>query len=300
MNGIITEIQHGSIHDGPGLRSVVFLKGCQLRCFWCHNPEAISPRRQLAFDQAKCLGCGRCLGFCKAHQLTKSGHSIDRSQCRSCFRCVEMCFSGALSICGREICAEDVVKDVAQDIPFYRESGGGITVSGGEPGCQAAFTAEILARCREMQIHTAIETNLAYPDSVLETLIADCDLVMADLKHLDPQRHREGTGCGNEQVMGNLLSLTKPLILRTPVVPGFNDDPETIRGIAEFASKLDPLKYYELLTYHPLGCGKAERFGMKDRILSLPSLQSDVIEKLIKAASETGVPLCLNGRWIEK
>lgn len=300
MNGVITEIQHGSVHDGPGLRSVVFLKGCQMHCFWCHNPETISTRRQLSFELSKCLGCGRCLGFCEAHKFSNGRHRIERAFCTSCFRCVGTCFTGALGVCGRVVSVDEVMRDLAEDIPFYGESGGGVTVSGGEPGCQADFTAEILHRCHKMKIHAALETNLAYSHTILEKLVAGCDLVMADLKHIDPQKHRAGTGCGNEQVLENLRLLTVPLILRTPVIPGFNDDTETIRRIAEFAVRLDMLQYYELLTYHPLGCGKAERLGMEERMKPLLSLQTDTIDNLIEAASGTGVPLFLNGRRIVK
>lgn len=300
MNGIISEIQHASVHDGPGLRSVVFLKGCQMHCFWCHNPETISASPQLFFDESKCMGCGRCLGVCEAHKLSNGRHRIERTFCTSCFRCVETCFTGALSVCGRVVSVDEVMRDLAEDIPFYGESGGGVTVSGGEPGCQSDFTAEILHRCHKMKIHAALETNLAYSRAILEKLVAGCDLVMADLKHIDSQKHRAGTGHGNEQVLENLRSLTVPLILRTPIVPGFNDDAGTIRRIAEFAVKLDTLQYYELLTYHPLGCGKAERLGMEERAKPQTSPTINTTDYLIKAASETGVPLFLNGRRIVK
>ena len=300
MNGIITEIQHASVHDGPGLRSVVFLKGCQMRCFWCHNPETISASPQLFFDESKCMGCGRCLGVCEAHKLSNGRHRIERAFCTSCFRCVETCFTGALSVCGRVVSVDEVMRDLAEDIPFYGESGGGVTVSGGEPGCQSDFTAEILQRCHKMKIHTALETNLAYSPAILKKLAVDCDLIMADLKHIDSQKHRAGTGCGNEQVLENLRSLTVPLILRTPLVPGFNDDRETLRSIAEFAGTLNTLQYYELLTYHPLGCGKAQRLGMKERTKPLFFTKAQTIDNLLEAASETGVPLFLNGRPVTK
>ena len=151
-----------------------------------------------------------------------------------------------------------------------------------------------------MKIHAALETNLAYSRAIQEKLVAGCDLVMADLKHIDSQKHRAGTGHGNEQVLENLRSLTVPLILRTPIVPGFNDDAGTIRRIAEFAVKLDTLQYYELLTYHPLGCGKAERLGMEERAKPQTAPTINTTDYLVKAASETGVPLFLNGRRIVK
>ena len=151
-----------------------------------------------------------------------------------------------------------------------------------------------------MKIHTALETNLAYSPAILKKLAVDCDLIMADLKHIDSQKHCAGTGCGNEQVLENLRSLTVPLILRTPLVPGFNDDRETLRSIAEFAGTLNTLLYYELLTYHPLGCGKAQRLGMKERTKPLFFTKAQTIDNLLEAASETGVPLFLNGRPVTK
>ena len=237
MDGIITEIQHASIHDGPGIRSVVFLKGCQMHCFWCHNPEAIRKEIQIWFQEKKCLHCGACFSVCSLHQLSEGG--------------ADRCFSGALTLCGKKISVEMAVEDLMQDELFYQASGGGITLSGGEPGMQPEFSEGILRQCRARGIHTALETNLAYPESIRKVLCAEADLVMADLKQMDPGKHREGTGCGNRQILENLRRMDRPLILRTPLIPGFNDDTESIRRIAEFAASLKPLLYYELLTYHP-------------------------------------------------
>ncbi|MDD3154248.1 MAG: glycyl-radical enzyme activating protein [Victivallaceae bacterium] len=300
MNGVITQIQHGSVHDGPGLRSVVFLKGCQLGCFWCHNPETLSAKAQLSFDASKCLDCGRCFALCCAHRKSDAGHWIAREECNACFRCVEACFAGALSICGRDISLEEAIEELESDRLFYLESGGGVTLSGGEPGMQLEFSAALLAHCRKEKIHTAVETNLAYSRDVLEKLTENCDLVMADLKHLDCGKHREGTGRGNEEILANLCALRTPLILRTPIVPGFNDDAETIGRIASFASELKNLQTYELLTYHPLGCGKAARLGMAGRTSPLPLLRTETINQLTQAATSSGVPLLLNGKRVKK
>lgn len=300
MKGLITEIQHASVHDGPGLRSVIFLKGCQMRCFWCHNPEAIQASPQLAFDESKCVGCRRCSRFCTAHGFAGGRHFLDRSRCSSCMKCAGVCWSGALSVCGRQYSMDEVMADIAEDLPFYGESGGGVTISGGEPGMQADFAAAILRRCHEMGIHTAVETNLAYPREICERLLADCDLVMADLKHADERRHREGTGCGNDQVLDNLRAISAPLILRTPLVPGFNDDPETILQIADFAAGLPTLRHYELLSYHPLGCGKAERLGMAERSRPLDALAPEAVRRLVRAAATAVVPLLVNGEMVDK
>ncbi|UKI32223.1 MAG: hypothetical protein L6W00_00940 [Lentisphaeria bacterium] len=168
MNGIISEIQHASVLDGPGLRSVVFLKGCQMHCFWCHNPETISSCPQLAFDQSKCLGCGRCLGFCEAHNFSSGQHRIERSLCTSCFRCIDACFPGALSVCGRVVSVDEVMRDLAEDIPFMENPAEASPFPAESRDVRRIFSAEILQRCHKMKIHTALETNLAYSPAILK------------------------------------------------------------------------------------------------------------------------------------
>ena len=199
MDGFITEIQHASVHDGPGIRSVVFLKGCQMHCFWCHNPETIRKEIQLWFQERKCLHCGACFAVCSLHRLCGGEHRIDRERCTGCGQCAEQCFSGALTLCGKKVSVGTVMEDLVQDELFYRASGGGVTLSGGEPGMQPDFSKAVLRECRARGIHTALETNLAYPESVRKALCAEADLVMADLKQMDSRKHREGTGCGNRR-----------------------------------------------------------------------------------------------------
>ena len=299
MNGIITDIQHASVHDGPGFRSVIFLKGCQMRCFWCHNPETLQASPALSLEVNKCLGCGRCAKVCDIHQFSDGRHTIDHARCTACGKCVRACLPGALSISGRSVSVDEVIADISEDLPFYRNSGGGITVTGGEPGCQAAFSAEIMKRCRELGIHTAVETNLGYGEETLRTLLEHCDLVMADLKHIDPAKHREGTGCPLEQTLENFKKIGRPLIVRTPVIPGFNDDEKVIREMAEFVSTLPSLLYYDLLTYHPLGVAKAVRLGMSERSKALEPLSSEEMRSFAEIAKKTGITTCLNGKEIK-
>ena len=296
MDGFITEIQHASVHDGPGIRSVVFLKGCQMHCFWCHNPETIRKEIQLWFQERKCLHCGACFAVCSLHRLCGGEHRIDRERCTGCGQCAEQCFSGALTLCGKKVSVGTVMEDLVQDELFYRASGGGVTLSGGEPGMQPDFSKAVLRECRARGIHTALETNLAYPESVRKALCAEADLVMADLKQMDSRKHREGTGCGNRQILENLRRMDRQLILRTPLVPGFNDDAESIRRIAEFAASLKSLLYYELLTYHPLGCGKARHLGMECRSVPLPEIPEEKISELTESAAAVGIPLYRNGK----
>ena len=299
MNGVITDIQHASVHDGPGFRSVIFLKGCQMRCFWCHNPETLLREPQLSLESNKCLGCGRCVACCDVHRIAEGKHVIDYSRCTACGKCVSACLPGALSISGRNMSVDEVIADISEDIPFYKNSGGGITITGGEPGCQAEFSAEIMRRSRELGIHTAVETNLGYGEETLRMLLEHCDLVMADLKHIDSAKHLEGTGCPNEQTLANFRKIDRPLIIRTPVIPGFNDDAAAIRQMAEFAAELPTLLYYDLLTYHPLGVAKAVRLGMTGRDKALEPLNSEVMRTFAELAKSTGITTCLNGKEIK-
>lgn len=211
-----------------------------------------------------------------------------------CGTCVENCPSKALTICGKTVSGEEVLKDLLEDSVFYRTSGGGVTISGGDPGFQPDFAAEIMRLSQQAGIHTAIETNLCYSEETLQKLLQFCDLVMADIKHIDTAKHRIGTGRGNELILENIQRITKPLILRTPVIPGFNDDPETIRAIANFAKKQPSLLYYELLTYNPLGIAKAEKLGLN--VKPLPYITPEHAEELTCAALSTGVKTYLNGK----
>lgn len=229
--GLVADIQRCSYHDGGGIRTSVFLKGCNLRCAWCHNPETIAPYPQYLIDQSKCIGCGKC---------------------------EEGCFSGARTLCGKEMSPREVADIVLLDAPYYGAEGG-VTVTGGEPSVQPEFAAAVLRACRERGIHTAVETNLFAPWASLVPMLEQAELIMADLKLFHAEAHKKWTGAGNEQIKENLLraaELGRPLILRTPVVAGVNDNEEELRQIAAFAARLPTLRYYELLPYHSLGLSK--------------------------------------------
>jgi len=226
--GMIANIQRCSVHDGPGIRTSIFLKGCNLRCAWCHNPETLSFAPQELFHPELCIGCGMC---------------------------AEGCFSGARVICGKEMTVAEAAEEALRDRDYYG-SQGGVTVTGGEPTCQADFAGALLKYLKEAGVHTAIESNLCCPVSDLEKVIPYADLVMADLKIWDCEKHRQYTGAGNERIIENFKRIDKPLIVRTPVICGINDTAEEIRKIAAFAGGLPTLLYYELLPYHPLGLSK--------------------------------------------
>lgn len=271
--GIIADIQRCSIHDGPGLRTTVFFKGCQLNCPWCHNPEAIAFEPQEMSYPEKCIGCKQC----------------DKG-----------CFSGARVICGKEMTVDDVFKQIEQDIPYY-STDGGVTISGGEPLCQMEFALALILACRERRINVGMESNLCFPAHTVRPALKILDLLMADMKLWDPREHKRWTGMANGYIKENLwqaAELRLPIILRTPVIPGVNDDPEQIRQIAAFAATLPTLRYYELLSYHPLGVDKARALGREQRRFDIPP--AEMMETLAETAAGTGVRMMLNGHILQK
>jgi pyruvate formate lyase activating enzyme len=242
-SGIVFNIQRFSIHDGPGIRTTVFLKGCPLRCFWCHNPEGIKPKVEVAFYSSRCITCSECVQICSqgAHSIKDGVHLYDRLLCQVCGKCVEGCAAQALEMTGKEMTVAQVMAEVRADSAFYANSGGGMTISGGEPLLQHEFTAALLACCKQEGIHTAVETSAFFKWDDLESLLNVTDLVMMDIKHMDDAKHRAATGVSNQRILANarrLAETNKPIIFHTPVIPGVNDSPEEIGAIASFVRSL--------------------------------------------------------------
>jgi pyruvate formate lyase activating enzyme len=298
MDGLITNIQRFSIHDGPGIRTTVFLKGCNLRCFWCHNPEAISPQPEVQFFPERCLLCGDCVEPCPhgAHVIVvdvtegKGEHLYLRDRCEGCGSCVEGCYAQALVLVGTRLTVDQVMAEVLQDRAFYASSGGGLTISGGEPLLQFDFTYALLAEARRQGIHTAIETAANFPWPRVAAILPVVDLVMMDIKHLDNEVHRRCTGAPNGRILENARRLgEQPLIIRTPIIPGVNDSVAQVRAIAGFAAQLPNLLYYELLPYHPMAKSKYRSLDMEYAAegLQLPSRAQ--MAELAAAASAQGV-----------
>lgn len=261
--GLVADIQRCSYHDGGGIRTSVFLKGCNLSCAWCHNPETIAPYSQYLIDESKCIGCGKCQ---------------------------EGCFSGARTLCGKEMTPQEVVETVLLDAPYYGAEGG-VTVTGGEPSVQAEFAAAVLEACREKGIHTAVETNLFAPWAVLTPMLEQVEFLMADLKLFCSEAHQRWTGAGNEQIKENLLRLKEwntPLVLRTPVVPGVNDSQEELGQIAAFTAQLPNLRYYELLPYHSLGLSK----GRLEPAGFVPTTFEKISLKRVMELGQAVAPYC--------
>ncbi len=254
MRAKIFDIQRNSFVDGPGIRTTVFLKGCNLNCKWCHNPESQLPKTQLLFYQSKCVSCGRCKEVCP--------HAL--KTCEWCGRCAVQCPTGAREVCGKEYTVEEVFCEVAKDRIFYQTSGGGVTFSGGECMLQIEFLREILKKCKEQGIHTAVDTAGDVPWEYFEKIMSVTDLFLYDIKCFSDNLHREGTGNSNELILQNLQKLSEQfsgdVIIRVPVIGGFNDREEELKQIATFVKKLR-YKKTELLPYHEMGNYKYEALG---------------------------------------
>jgi pyruvate formate lyase activating enzyme len=264
--GIVFDIQKFSLHDGPGIRTTVFLKGCPLRCLWCHNPESQSFKVELSFKKDKCVGCGACEAVCSegVHKVTESSHTIDYSKCKACGKCVEVCAYDALKLYGKVMTVSEIISEVVKDIKYYEKSGGGITVSGGEPLAQPTFTRELLKAAREKGIHTCIESTGYVSTEIIGKLLPYVDLFLYDYKATDARKHEELTGVSNELILQNLQSIYEQgaaIILRCPLIPGVNDFEEHLQGIADMSRKYPLLKGIELLPYHDMGKGKYKELG---------------------------------------
>lgn len=263
--GLIFNIQKFCIHDGDGIRTCVFLKGCPLRCIWCHNPESLDKSPSLSFNGQKCSSCNKCIDVCSARTVENGSLKIDRTECTACGKCTEICLNDANEIIGKEMTASQVMDEVLKDKMFYETSGGGLTVTGGEPSYQADFTLELLTLARNSGISVAIETCGIGSREFYEKAADLGTTFLYDIKCIDPEKHRKLTGTDNAHIMANLNYLTDrdaDIIIRLPLIPECNDSDEDIAKLADFLNKnKGKYRYAEIMPYHTLGIGKAEKLG---------------------------------------
>ncbi len=280
MEGVLFNIQRYSLHDGPGIRTIPFFKGCPLSCKWCSNPESQRPTPELIFKKSDCIRCGKCIEACKQQALSVSNaFFIDRERCIQCGECTQVCPTQALEMKGKRMTVADVMRELQKEENLYRRSGGGITLSGGEPLAQPAFARELLKACKEKGWHTAIETTGFTTPEVIADVFPYVDLALTDIKAINPVIHLANTGIENSQILENLLriSFLTKTIVRIPVIPGVNDNPEEIHNIAEFARLMSNVDTLHLLPYHSFGENK---YGLLGRIYPMGEADSIAESKM--------------------
>ena len=296
VKGTILQVQRFCTHDGPGIRTTVFLKGCPLSCLWCHNPESQARGRELLYDADKCLHCLRCVTVCpQGCHTAAGGHTFSRERCVSCFACLSpLC--PALEAAGRETDDGEILAEVLRDKLYYDRSGGGLTLSGGEPFYQSAFALSLLRGAKEAGISTCVETCGAAETRVLAESAAWTDLYLFDCKETDPARHRAFTGADNAHILKNLRSLDalgKATVLRCPVIPGYNDRPDHFAAVAALAEELHHILRVEVEPYHTLGAEKYRRLG-RDYAVSCPQPVRETAETWVGEIQKgTHVPVIL-------
>ncbi len=293
--GVVTEIQRWSLNDGAGIRTTIFLKGCPLRCAWCHNPETHSMNPELAYHVSACVLCGMCVEGCpqNALKLSDKGILVDRSLCDACGICVEGCESKALSIAGSVMTTEAVMEIIEKDSVFYRSSGGGVTFSGGEPTAQKEFMKSLLDECEAMGIETAMETAMHFRWDEVKPLLEKVDMIFADIKHMDTAQHEKWTGAGNETILENLKkasALGKRIVIRIPLVEGVNDTDINIRDTADFIKDNLSVNGVELLPYHNLGRDKYASLG-KPFAEALQRPSKERIEEIERIFRDNGIEI---------
>ncbi|MEW5944678.1 MAG: glycyl-radical enzyme activating protein [bacterium] len=293
--GVTFNVQRFSTEDGPGIRTTVFMKGCPLKCAWCHNPEGISFKPQLVWYDRRCIGARDCLKACpeNALKLTPKGMIIARSLCTVCGLCADACPAVALEVIGRKWTAEALVDEALKDVTFYRASGGGVTISGGEPLAQPEFVKEFMASCRAAGLHVALDTSGFAPPDVWEECVRLADLVLLDLKTLDESRHREYTGVDLAPILDNArrtAAFGVPVWVRTPVIPGYTDSEKNIREIAEFAARHVPtVERHDLLSFSNLCTSKYERLETNFPLRGRELLTKETMERLREASEAAGM-----------
>ena len=294
QTGLVFNLQRYSIHDGPGIRTTVFLKGCPLCCAWCHNPEGMSPRPEIVVVESRCAGCGECRRACP-FGVSLGGEGAlptHHEQCQLCGACVEACPTGARQMIGRTMNVPEVLQEILKDRLFYESSGGGVTFSGGEPLLQPHFLCALLEACRTHRLHTALDTTGFGCTEHLLAAAALSDLVLYDLKVFDETRHRTLTGVSNRGIRENLKALDRVhrnVWIRLPVVPGFNDDLAELKQIAEFVAGLRSVTLVNLLPFHRTALHKWQRLGLVHSLEGVPAPSAEFMERAAETFGRMGL-----------
>jgi glycyl-radical enzyme activating protein len=291
--GILMDVKRLAIHDGPGIRTTLFLKGCPLHCLWCHNPEGMQSKPQLAYNAHQCINCGECAAVCPsgAHVMLPSGHVFLREKCLGCGLCAPRCLGAALRFYGRTVSVSQAYRTAIEDLPFFVHSGGGVTLSGGEPLAQADFCQALLRELKKQDVHLAIDTCGCVAWSEIAKVLPWTDLFLYDIKHIDSRKHRILTGQGNEQILQNLTRLSAAgagIEIRMPLIPGCNDDRETLHGIGRFLGSLR-ITRMKLLPYHALSHSKYLSLDMPDTLPGVPTPTPAILRESVDILRGYGI-----------
>ena len=291
-NGVIFNIQKYSIHDGPGIRTTVFLKGCPLSCIWCHNPESQSFDPELMLYSKRCIGCGKCMEACR------HGGVSDRNKCISCGSCAEVCYAKAREMAGKQVSVQEVMMQLDKDSIFYDESGGGVTLSGGEPLLQPEFLAELLRQCKKREYHTTVDTSGYGSEDTIRTISSMTDLFLYDLKHMDDEMHMKYTGVSNRLILENLKTISKlgrRIFIRIPLIPGVNDDEANIRAAAGVIQNTAGVEQVNILPYHNIAANKYNRLGKANNTKDIPVPTGEYVETAAAKFLEYGIKVKIGG-----
>lgn len=294
MIGNIFDIQRFSVNDGPGIRTTVFFKGCPLRCLWCDNPESQSESMQVMYLAYVCTHCGKCIAACQNGANVMGSDNLikfNRSLCKQSGRCVDICPSKARVFSGKMMTIEQVMDIILKDELFYRNSGGGVTASGGEPTAQPEFLKQLFTDCRNHGINTTLDTSGYVDETVLSDILSYVDLVYYDLKHMNPKKHREITGVDNELILSNAVMISEkniPMVVRLPMIPGKNDSTENIREISSFVKNLK-IQRVDILLFHTLGRKKYDCLDMTYRLTNLQPHTEEEVAEIVKTFNRFGL-----------
>ena len=298
--GTIFDIKKFAIHDGPGLRTTVFFKGCPLACWACHNPEGKEKRKDLFVREERCTFCRDCLEVCEPGSISLEGGAlqVDRSTCSSCGLCVDVCLPGALVVAGREVSVREVLEEIERDVVFYDQSGGGVTFSGGEPLSQPDFLLELMQECKERDISIVVDTSGYAPLELVESVAELADLFLYDLKLVDAKRHEEFTGASNEGILDNLTWLSAngpPVVVRVPLFSGINNDEENITALGKFVAGLPNDHTIDLLPYHNTGIDKYRRLDHAYKMTDVLPPSDAEIGAVVRSFKEFGLTVLVRG-----
>jgi len=298
--GMILDIKKFAIHDGPGIRTTVFFKGCPLDCWWCHNPESRGGEAELVYRGGRCIRCGQCVEACGAGAITMTdeGPAVDEDRCRLGLACAAVCPAEARQIIGREMTVGEVMEEIIKDVVFFDESGGGVTISGGEPLMQPDYLAELLRDCRTAGIHTTLDTTGHAPPDVLESIAGDVDLFLYDLKLMDDEKHRQYCGASNAAILENLHRLSRDgraVVVRYPLVPGITDEEANLRAIGAFIASLPAPHPIDILPYQRLGLDKWDMVKRPCRLRDLAPPAEEKIAAAVGILQESGLHVTMRG-----